>query len=117
MIRAALYKDASGQLTGFTASGHAGYAKRDRDDIVCAAVSVLGATVVNSLEALCGISTDTTVIENDNGLLTFRLPGDLDLCQIHDAQILMRTLLQGLTDVEEQYPKHLRLVILPAQDP
>ena len=79
MIQATLFKDESGYLKGFSARGHAGYAKRNHEDIVCAAVSVLGATIVNSLETVCGIPTDDTVVDNDNGMLSFILPGDLDL--------------------------------------
>ena len=116
MIQAILYEDEVGRLVAYSAMGHAGYARRGHDDIVCAAVSILGATVVNSLEALCGVSTDDTVIANDSGMLSFVLPEDLDLCQIHDAGLLMHTLQQGLRDIEGQYPKNLKLSTRPIDD-
>jgi len=116
MIHATLYRDEAGLLMAYSAEGHAGYAKRGHDDIVCAGVSVLGATAVNSLEAICGISTDDTVLENDNGRLLFAIPCGLDVCQLHDTQILMRTLQQGLGDLEDQYPRYLKLSIRPYSD-
>ena len=104
MIRAAFERDARGQLRGFSASGHSGYAEAG-SDIVCAGVSVLTTTCVNSLEALCGLSTETTVTALNDGLLSFSLPrssGD-------DAQLLMRALEIGLQSMAEEYPDFLQL--------
>ena len=108
MIRAILYRNAEGQFTGYSARGHSDYAEEGYD-IVCAAVSVLGATCVNSLESLCGVEVE--LLENDSGVLRFRLPAPLPPQSMHDAQILMGALHQGLSDVAEQFPKDLSLSI------
>ena len=106
MIHAAFERDGAGRLTAYRAEGHSDYAEAGYD-IVCAAVSVLGATCVNSLEVLCGIEAE--LLANDEGILHFRLPAIRDPEKAHDAQLLMGALLQGLTDVAEQYPDELEL--------
>lgn len=108
MIRATLYRDADGQFTGYSAMGHSGHAEEGYD-IVCAAVSVLGATCANSLESVCGIVPE--VLANQSGQLHFRLPAPLPPQVMHDAQILFGFLHQGLRDVAEQFPQDIRLSI------
>ena len=105
MIRAILYRK-DGYLTGYRAEGHSGYAEAG-SDIICAAVSVLGSTTVNSLESVCGVVPVLT--ENREGSLAFHLPE----AEIENAgaQILMRALQQGLSDIEEQYPRFIHLSI------
>ncbi len=106
MIRALFSRDADGRFTGYSAKGHSGYAEAG-SDIVCAAVSVLGATCINSLEAVCGIVSD--IVANDEGILAFRLPKQMTDMQQHDAQVLMGALEQGLKDLAEQFPQNLRI--------
>ena len=109
MIRAVLYRDAEGQYTGYSAKGHSDYAEQG-SDIVCAAVSVLGATCANSLESVCGIIPE--IIENDDGVLHFTLPSPMTPDAMHDAQILFGALHQGLADVAEQFPEDVQLSIM-----
>ena len=106
MIRIVFRRNSDGQFTGYSAKGHAGYAEAGAD-IVCAAVSVLGATCVNSLESVCGVVP--LLEENGDGALAFRLPHPLDAARQHDAQVLLRALEQGLRDVAEQFPQYIRL--------
>ncbi|MCM1027479.1 MAG: ribosomal-processing cysteine protease Prp [Roseburia sp.] len=54
MTTVVIRKDRAGIYKGFTCTGHAGYARRGRPDIVCAAVSALTIGTVNSLEELAG---------------------------------------------------------------
>ena len=104
MIRVTLYR-CEGRWTGYRAEGHSGYAEAG-SDIVCAAVSVLGATCINSLESVCGIIPEIT--ENRDGLLAFHVKEPTE----HDAQVLLGALKQGLTDIEEQFPKNIKISIL-----
>ncbi len=95
---------------GFSAcriTGHSGKAESGTD-IVCAAVSILGCTCVNSLEAVCGIIPE--VSENDEGILDFRLP-EMSPEENAKAQILMGALQQGIKDLSEAYPHHVRLTV------
>ena len=106
MISAALLRDAAG-FTGCRISGHSGYGE-EGSDIVCAAVSILGCTCVNALESVCGIVP--VILGNEEGLLSFDLPGRTEE-ENAKAQILMGALRQGLSDLAESYPKHVKLTI------
>ena len=53
MIKASFYYDQAGSLRAFDFSGHAGFADRG-SDIVCAAVSAIGQTVIGTIEELVG---------------------------------------------------------------
>ena len=104
MISAVLYRGEEG-YTGCLIEGHSGWADAG-GDIVCAAVSILGCTCVNSLESVCGIVP--RIRENDDGILSFDLP-PVNGEQQRDAQILMRALKQGLSDLTEAYPQYVTL--------
>ena len=54
MTTVVIKRDRTGAYRGFSCTGHAGYARRGRPDIVCAAVSALTIAAVNSLEELAG---------------------------------------------------------------
>ncbi len=106
MISAVLYRE-DGRYTGFRASGHSGYDEAGRD-IVCAAVSVLGCTCVNSLEALLGVRV--LLKGNDEGLLDFDLP-ELPEGSEPGVQLLMGALGQGLQDLQGGYPEYVQFQI------
>lgn len=101
MIRVTLLQK-DGLLAGFECRGHAGYAPAG-EDIVCAAVSVLTTTCVNAMETVAGV---TPRVSSGEGRLSMRLrPGD----RSGDAQVILRTLRQGLGDIAEQYPEYVSL--------
>ncbi len=106
MITAILYRR-DGAWTGFRATGHSGYAE-EGSDIVCAAVSALGCTCVNSLESLLGVKA--VMLGNEAGLLDFDLP-DLPEEKRPGAQLLMGALKQGLSDIQDSYPEYVKLEI------
>ena len=106
MITAVLYRE-DNRFTGFRASGHSGYAEAG-SDIVCAGVSVLGCTCVNSLESLLGIRA--VLKANENGLLNFELPEVPEESRA-GVQLLMGALGQGLSDLQEAYPKYVKCEI------
>ena len=106
MISAILYQGTDG-LTACRITGHSGQAEAGRD-IVCAAVSILGCTCVNTLESVCGLIP--LVTENEEGVLAFQLP-ETTPEENAKAQILMGALQQGLTDLAESYPRNVKLTI------
>ncbi len=109
MISARFRQDQDGQYTACEVSGHSGYAE-EGSDIICAAVSALTVNCVNSLESVCGIRPAAR--GGKDGLVSFSLPGGLTPEQRHDAQILMRALKQGLSDIAGEYPKYVTFSIL-----
>ena len=106
MISAILYQGKDG-YTACRITGHSGHAEAGRD-IVCAAVSILGCTCVNSLESVCGLIPEVT--QNEEGVLEFRLP-EMQPEDNAKAQILMGALKQGLTDLADAYPRNVKLTI------
>ena len=106
MISAILYQGTDG-YAACRITGHSGQAEAGRD-IICAAVSILGCTCVNSLESVLGIIPEVT--ENEDGVLEFRLP-EMTPEENGNAQILMGALKQGLTDLADAYPRNVTLTI------
>jgi len=106
MTRIVLYRDHQGRFTGFSVKGHSGYA-REGSDIVCAGISALTITCINALESVAGV--EPIVLGGEDGFLEARLPSSLDEAQMHDAQVLLRALHQGLSDLADGYEKYIRL--------
>ena len=109
MIRAYLRRDREKRFTGFEISGHAGYAE-EGSDIVCAAVSILATACANSLESVCRVQP--AVEGGEDGYLKVTLPAEMTEDQRHDAQVILSTLRQGLSDLTESYPKFVQFSIV-----
>ncbi|MBC8588832.1 ribosomal-processing cysteine protease Prp [Paratissierella segnis] len=109
MIKVKIYKD-SYLIKGFTISGHANF-KPYGDDIVCAAVSILGYTALKSLMDVCNIDEDQILykIDEDTGYMDVRLPDILDESLLKDTQIVLNTFLVGIKLLIESYPKYIIL--------
>lgn len=98
-----------GQVAQLNSMGHAGTLPAG-ENIVCAAVSVLMFTCVNALSSVAGVTPITTIDER-RAAFTVRLP-KLEPQAMHDAQIILRTTVQGLTDISHEYPRLVQLNIL-----
>ena len=106
MTTITVYTFDGSRLCGFEAAGHAG-AKRIRGyDLVCCAVSALTQTGVNALIAVAGV---TPAVRVDEGYLRCILPQGMDKEQAGRADIVLRTVIQGLTDIQNIYPKLIRI--------
>ena len=106
MTRVVVCRDERG-VRSLTVSGHSGYAESGRD-IVCAAVSTLITTCANAMESAAGLVP--LVSQNEaSAEISVALPETLSPEQEHDAQVVFRTVLQGLRDVAQEYPKHLKI--------
>ena len=105
MVVVRFYRTARGRLTGFKVKGHSN-AGRYGEDIVCAAVSAITVTAANALEKVAGIDVSHRVWD---GFLYVRLPGRLSGKQKAEADIILRTLLLGVREIEDQYPRRVRL--------
>lgn len=104
MTRVTIWRDAGGRITGMRAKGHTG-AGEAGFDLVCSAVSALTQTAVNALEEIAGIPTAPRV---SDGYLSFRLPGE-PIGDSAAAQIILRTVLRGLLDIESSYPAYVQI--------
>ncbi|HIQ61970.1 MAG: ribosomal-processing cysteine protease Prp [Christensenellales bacterium] len=105
MTSVRFYRDRRGLLRGFSVIGHAGSAPSG-EDLVCAGVSVLSQTAVNALEAVAGIEV---VLHMGDGFLSVRLPKGLSAKRLYGAQVILRTVRQGLEDMAKAYPRYVRV--------
>ena len=106
MIRAQFSLDSDQRITAFQITGHADAGPYGQD-IVCAAVSALSISVINGLDKL--VQAHPVIdSDNDNGgyLKVTGLKAD------HDSQLLLRTLRDGLLDIQESYPDNIEVKML-----
>lgn len=97
MIRADFAQD----FSGFTISGHAGYAESGAD-IICAAVSAMTNLVCNAAEAF---GADAQVRQEETqALVSYRLQSPCE-----QAGRLLHVFYTELQQLENQYPKHIRV--------
>lgn len=106
MIRARIYRK-NQKICGFEISGHAGYAAAG-EDIVCSAVTVLCFNTVNAVERFTELPFRWEADEKRGGYLKVLFPeeGMAD----HDTQLLLETLVMGLSDIASEYKKYLTLI-------
>ncbi len=97
MISVDILRSENGKVNGFVTKGHAGYAEEGYD-IICAAVSALTINTCNSLEALTDDDMEIEQAE-DGGYLKLVLHAPVS----EQAQILLDSLVLGLTMIENSY--------------
>lgn len=107
MILADLYLNDNEDILGFEFSGHALFADAG-DDIVCAAISVLATTTVNSLEMQVDIH-DHYIVDEQTAYLKCMLPQELSPERFQKAQIILKTLEIGIKSIELDYGKYIKI--------
>ena len=100
MIRVTLHRKGD-LITGFECIGHAGFAE-EGSDIVCAAVSILTTTCANALESVAGLKP---LVKAAPGKMILALPDGSG----HDAQVILKTMRQGMRDLQTAYPDYVLL--------
>ena len=106
MTTITVYTSSESGIRGFLASGHAGGKKIRGYDLVCCAVSALTQTGVNALEA---VAKATPEVEVRDGYLKCILPDEMTAEQSEKAQIVLQTVMTGLTDIQKIYPNLIRI--------
>jgi uncharacterized protein YsxB (DUF464 family) len=105
MVSVRLAMDRDSHYSGFVCSGHAAYAKRGAD-IVCAAISILTQTIMAALEEILQIPLEVEADES-SGYLKCTWVNQPD--QLERIQLLIKTLVLGLTAIQTEYPNHISL--------
>ncbi len=103
MIKVTIYQDANSQFTGFDCEDHADYADAG-EDVVCAAVSALTITCMNSIEVLTQAEF-TQDIDEANAMICFRLTSGG-----RDAQLLLHSMVLGLEEIESNYSEYIDVI-------
>ena len=91
-------KKRNGSYLDFLSRGHAGYAEEGQD-IVCAAVSALIVTTVNSLDEF---TEEEIEVREDDGYVSIHFKTNPNT---ERGKLLMDSLILGLTEIEHSYSK------------
>lgn len=101
MINADFFVKDDGVLTGFTVSGHSGFAE-EGSDIVCSAVSAMAYLTANTVTEVIGASPE---IETGDGFLSLKLnKGDESKCEIPLKGFYLQ-----MKELVKQYPDYIRV--------
>lgn len=94
------------RITGFTVSGHSGYAEVG-SDIVCAAVSAAVAMAEATINDVCGAKAKVRVKEED-ARITLTLPVSCD--EEESVQAVLSGMMLYLCSLRDQYPDNIEVL-------
>ena len=94
------------RITGFSVSGHSGYAEAG-SDIVCAAISAVVTMAEATINEVCGAKAKVRV-KDDQARITLTLPTS---CDEEDAvQAVLSGMLLTLINLREDYPDYIEVL-------
>ena len=94
------------RITGFTVSGHSGYAENGQD-IVCAAISAVVTMAEATINDVCGAKAKVRVKEED-ARITLTLPASCD--EEESVQAVLAGLLLYLCNLRDEYPDYIEVL-------
>ena len=94
------------RITGFTVSGHSGYAEAG-SDIVCAAVSTAVTMAEAIVNDICGAKAKVRVKEED-ARITLTLPASCD--EEETVQAALAGLMVVLCNLRDEYPDYIEVL-------
>ena len=94
------------RITGFSVSGHSGYAEAGAD-IVCAAISAVVGMAEATINDVCGGKAKVRVKEQD-ARITLTLPTSCD--EEDTIQAVLAGLMVYLIDLRDQYPDFIEVL-------
>lgn len=104
MITVKMLHDEKGLYRGFSIRGHAdGYEKDGEYDLICAAVSAITLTTAGGLK---DVLHQEGTFDSDFGFMQVEISSSED----EKSQVLFQTMVHGLRNVENQYPRHLKIL-------
>lgn len=101
------YKRSDGNLIGYQAKGHTGFAPSGAD-IVCAGVSALTQSTLNGLKNILKAPVMFD-IDDRRAFLEAQLTPEATEEQIQQAQLLLLTLQEGIQAIHRSFPKNVRI--------
>ena len=94
------------RITGFSVSGHSGYAEAGQD-IVCAAISAVVTMAEATINDVCGAKAKVRVKEADNRI-TLTLPTSCD--EEESVQAVLAGMMLTLISFAEEYPDNIEVL-------
>mgnify|MGYP003619599597 FL=1 len=101
MIRIVIERNSTGQICGFTASGHADCGPKGKD-IVCAAVSVLTDSAFLGLDRHLRRELSWSADSGDIAVHLKQEPDEL-------TEAILATMFLGLSEIQRIYPEKIRI--------
>ena len=95
-----------GRISGFSVSGHSGYAEAGQD-IVCAAISAVVTMAEATINDVCGAKAKVRV-KDDQARITLTLPTSCD--EEETVQAVLSGLLLTLISLREDYPDYIEVL-------
>ena len=96
-------------ITEIECDGHTGYGVSG-EDIVCSALSSIVQTAVLGVIAVAGVNAKV-VRDERRGYLLLEIPNMLPKDQEHDVEVILRTMLCGVSDLREGYSDFIELEV------
>lgn len=96
-------------IVKFVCDGHTNYGV-EGEDIVCAGLSCITQTAVLGLLTVAKIKCKVARDEN-RGFLSVELPEQLSADARHDADVILNTMLLGISDLYEGYSDFIELEV------
>ena len=94
------------RITGFSVSGHSGYAEAG-SDIVCAAISAIVTMAEATINEVCGAKAKVRV-KDEQARITLTLPAS---CDEEDAvQAVLSGMMLTLLSLREDYPDYIEVL-------
>ena len=94
------------RITGFSISGHSGYAEAGQD-IVCAAVSAAVAMAECTINDVCGARAKVRV-KDESARITLTLPASCD--EEESVQAVLSGMMLTLISLREDYPDYIEVL-------
>jgi len=94
------------RITGFSVSGHSGYAEAG-SDIVCAAVSAIVTMAEATINDVCGAKAKVRVKE-DGARVTLTLPASCD--EEETVQAVLAGMMLTLCGLRDDYPDYIEVL-------
>ena len=94
------------RITGFTISGHSGYAEAGQD-IICAAISAVVTMAEATINDVCGAKAKVRVKEED-ACVTLTLPASCD--EEEAVQAVLAGMLLTLCGMRDDYPDFIEVL-------
>ena len=99
----------NGEIVKVVCDGHTNYGVSG-EDIVCAALSSIVQTAVLGVLTVAGVNLDLQRNE-DRGYLSFEVPNNISQTQRHDVNVILNTMLCGISDLREGYSDFVELEV------
>ena len=94
------------RITGFSVSGHSGYAEAGQD-IVCAAISAIVTMAEATINEVCGAKAKVRVKEED-ARITLTLPASCD--EEDTVQAVLAGMMLTLCTMRDDYPDYIEVL-------